>query len=291
MRAPHRSSGTATALARAFLAVLAAAVLFSGCAVVEERDGPPPVKPAAPVPDATVTEEPRSRYGNPESYEVFGKRYYTLKSSAGFRERGVASWYGKKFHGRRTSSGETYDMYQMTAAHKSLPLPTYVKVTNLENGRTATLKVNDRGPFHDNRVIDLSYAAALKLGVAQKGTAFVEVEAVSAHTVPQRQPMVASAPAPAPPATAPVAGTPNGGSAARKLFLQVGAFSERPNAERLSVEIGKVVPNRVHVREFNAAGQAVYRVQVGPIATVDSADQLVAMLSGLGIQQHHFVTN
>lgn len=284
MHAHHRSPSAGTSAFGTFCAILLA-VLFSGCAVVSERDGPPAVKPG-PTPDATVTQEPRSRYGNPESYEVFGQRYYTLKSSAGFRERGVASWYGKKFHGRRTSSGETYDMYQMTAAHKSLPLPTYVKVTNLENGRTATLKVNDRGPFHDNRVIDLSYAAAVKLGVAEKGTAFVEVEAISAHQVPKQPPMVAGTPAAQAPRT-PATQAP----AAQNLFLQVGAFSERPNAERLSAEIGKVVPNRVHVREFNAAGQPVYRVQVGPIATVDSADQLVAMLTGLGIEQHHFVTN
>lgn len=285
MHAHHRFPSAGTSVSGAFFAVLAAAVLFSGCAVVEERDGPPPVKPA-PIPDVAVEQEPRSRYGNPDSYEVFGQRYYTLKSSVGFRERGVASWYGTKFHGRRTSSGETYDMYQMTAAHKSLPLPTYVKVTNLENGRTATLKVNDRGPFHDNRVIDLSYAAAVKLGVAEKGTALVEVEAVNAHSVPTRPPMIAAAaPAPAPAAAAAPA------PAAQNLFLQVGAFSERPNAERLSAELGKVVPNRVYVREYNAAGQPVYRVQVGPIATVDSADQLVAMLTGLGIEQHHFVTN
>lgn len=284
MHAHHRSPSAGTSAFGTFCAILLA-VLFSGCAVVSERDGPPAVIPG-PTPDATVTQEPRSRYGNPESYEVFGQRYYTLKSSAGFRERGVASWYGKKFHGRRTSSGETYDMYQMTAAHKSLPLPTYVKVTNLENGRTATLKVNDRGPFHDNRVIDLSYAAAVKLGVAEKGTAFVEVEAISARQVPKQPPMVAGTPA-APAPRMPAAQAPT----AQNLFLQVGAFSERPNAERLSAEIGKVVPNRVHVREFNAAGQPVYRVQVGPIATVDSADQLVAMLTGLGIEQHHFVTN
>ncbi len=283
MHAPHRSPSAGTSVAGVFVVVLATVVLFSGCAVVSERDGPPAVEPE-PTPDAAVTQEPLSRYGNPDSYEVFGQRYYTLKSSVGFRERGVASWYGKKFHGRRTSSGETYDMYQMTAAHKSLPLPTYVKVTNLENGRTATLKVNDRGPFHDNRVIDLSYAAALKLGVAEQGTALVEVEAVSARSLPARPQMVATAPAAVAPPSAPAA-------AARNLFLQVGAFSERPNAERLSAELGKVVPNRVHVRKSNDSGQPVYRVQVGPIATVDSADQLVAMLTGLGIEKHHFVTN
>ncbi|MGR9089361.1 MAG: septal ring lytic transglycosylase RlpA family protein [Gammaproteobacteria bacterium] len=285
MRAHHRFPSARPSVFAAFGVVLAAsAALFSGCAVVVERDGPPPVKPR-PAPDAAATHEPPSRYGNPESYEVFGTRYYTLKSSVGFRERGVASWYGTKFHGRRTSSGETYDMYQMTAAHKSLPLPTYVKVTNLENGRSATLKVNDRGPFHGNRIIDLSYAAALKLGVAEKGTALVEVEAVSARSAPARPTTVASAPAPATPGADPAAVT------AQSLFLQVGAFSERPNAERLSAEIGRYVPNRVHVRESNDAGQPIYRVHVGPIATVDSADQLVATLTDLGIAQHHFVTN
>jgi rare lipoprotein A len=206
---------------------------------------------------------------------VFGKRYYTLKSSQGFRERGVASWYGKKFHGRRTSSGETYDMYQMTAAHKALPLPTYVKVTNLENGRTAVLKVNDRGPFHDNRIIDLSYAAAVKLGLAEQGTGFVEVESVSSPKVAARASGDESA----------------AEQESHSLFLQIGAFSERPNAERLSAEVGKYLADRVRVSESSENGQPIYRVQVGPIATVDSADQLVATLFGLGIDQHHFVMN
>lgn len=285
MHAHHQFPDVRLFVRAAFAAVLGTAVLFSGCAVVSERDGPPAVEPA-PQPDATVTHEPRSRFGNPDSYEVFGKRYYTLKSSAGFREQGVASWYGKKFHGRRTSSGETYDMYQMTAAHKSLPLPTYVKVTNLENGRSATLKVNDRGPFHGNRVIDLSYAAALKLGVAEQGTALVEVEALSARSITKRPPQTMAT---APPA--PASREVNPAVTAQSLFLQVGAFSERPNAERLSAEIGKLVPVSVHVRESNAAGQPIYRVQVGPIVTVDSADQLVATLTGLGIEQPHFVTN
>ena len=101
--------------------------------------------------------EPKSRYGNPESYVVFGKRYYVKDSSKGYVETGIASWYGTKFHGRRTSSGETYDMYAMTAAHKTLPLPTYVEVTNLNNGRSIIVKVNDRGRFHEIRIIDLSY--------------------------------------------------------------------------------------------------------------------------------------
>lgn len=130
-------------------------------------------------PDAEVRDEPLSRYGNPDSYEVFGKRYFVLDSARGYRERGGASWYGKKFHGRRTSSGEAYDMYEMTAAHRTLPLPSYVRVTHLGNGRSAIVRVNDRGPFHEDRIIDLSYAAAARLGLTEKGHARVEVEALA----------------------------------------------------------------------------------------------------------------
>jgi len=120
----------------------------------------------------------KSSIGNPVSYEEFGERYNVLKSSAGFRESGVASWYGIDFHGRNTSSGEVYDMYQMTAAHKTLPLPTYVKVNNLDNGRTLVVKVNDRGPFIQGRILDLSYGAAYRLGITGPGTANVEIEAL-----------------------------------------------------------------------------------------------------------------
>ena len=123
--------------------------------------------------------EPLSRYGNPESYEVFGQTYYPLKSSRGFVERGVASWYGPGFHRKRTSSGEPYDMYEMSAAHRVLPLPTYVEVTHLGSGRRAVVKVNDRGPFKDDRVLDLSYAAAYRLGIHGPGTAWVEIRALS----------------------------------------------------------------------------------------------------------------
>jgi len=120
----------------------------------------------------------KSNIGNPVSYEEFGQRYKVLESSEGFSEKGIASWYGSDFHGRNTSSGETYDMYQMTAAHKTLPLPTYVSVNNLDNGRTLIVKVNDRGPFIEGRVIDLSYAAAYRLGVTGPGTANVEIIAL-----------------------------------------------------------------------------------------------------------------
>jgi len=130
------------------------------------------------IPDAVPREEFKSRSGNPETYVIDGVTYRVMDTSAGYREEGIASWYGGYFHGRRTSSGEIYDMYQMTAAHTSLPLPTYVRVTNQENGRLVVLRVNDRGPFVEDRIIDLSYTAATKLGMVEQGTARVEVVAL-----------------------------------------------------------------------------------------------------------------
>jgi len=171
------------------------------------------------VPDAIPRLEPRARYGNPPFYDVFGKRYYVLSSSVGYWERGVASWYGPGFHKERTSTGEPYDMYGMTAAHKTLPLPAYVRVTNLQNGRSVVVRVNDRGPFVGNRIIDLSYTAAAKLDMLRNGTAMVEVRAidpsmpplppaVTASTIPavSTSPAASAAPtASTTPAAAPVA--------------------------------------------------------------------------------------
>ncbi len=157
------------------LGVGLAIVLLAGCGGAPQREATPDHSGIA---DAVPQVEPKARYGNMDSYVVFGRRYHTKDSSRNHVERGVASWYGKKFHGRKTSSGERYDMHQMTAAHKTLPLPSYVTVTNLDNGRQAVVKVNDRGPFHGNRVIDLSYAAAKKLDVVRKGTARVEVRSI-----------------------------------------------------------------------------------------------------------------
>ncbi len=253
-----------------------ALVALGGCAAVVERDGPGVGPAPGSAPDATPRAEPRSKYGNPESYEVFGKRYYTLKSAAGYRERGIASWYGQKFHGRRTSSGEQYDMYQMTAAHKQLPLPTYVQVTNLDNNRTAVLKVNDRGPFHDNRIIDLSYAAALKLDIAERGTAFVEVVALDHSGRPTGRPIEA-------PVTKPRA--PTG------VYLQIGAFRDRENARRLAEKVEQSIASDVLIREIRNGGTVLHRVQLGPIMSVEAADIVVAALEGLGITTHHFVTN
>ena len=151
-----------------------------------QDSGPPPGTTLDPalIKDAVPHAEPPSRYGTPNTYSVFGRQYHTLSSGEGFAERGLASWYGTKFHGRRTSSGEPYDMYAMTAAHKSLPLPSYVEVVNLDNGERAIVRVNDRGPFHEGRIIDLSYAAAVRLGVDKKGTARVTIRTLSAADMP-----------------------------------------------------------------------------------------------------------
>lgn len=131
------------------------------------------------IPEPVVTAEPRSPVGNRSPYTVLGKRYHVLDRVEGYQEQGIASYYGAKFHGRRTSNQEVYDMYAFTAAHKSLPLPSFARVTNLDNGASVVVRVNDRGPFHEGRVIDLSYAAAVKLGITQRGTGRVEVRALT----------------------------------------------------------------------------------------------------------------
>jgi rare lipoprotein A len=216
-----------------------------------------------------------SSYGNPDSYVVFGHRYQTLKDGRGYSERGIASWYGSKFHGRRTSSGEPYDMYAMTAAHKSLPLPSYARVTNLRNKRSVIVRVNDRGPFHDNRLIDLSYTAAWKLGIVGQGTGLVEVSAIDPGTPPP-----AAEPEPAKGVLA--KGLP-------ELFLQVGAFGSADNADRLKQRIEEQLKVSVLIEETADSTKPVYRVQVGPIASVEMADHLTQRLDQLGIQNPHVV--
>lgn len=253
-----------------------AAVLFSSllgaCSAphrLSSSDGPPaPRDIPAPLREANAAEriqdavpaaEPRSKYGNPPSYSVYGKTYHVLDSSAGFRERGIASWYGRKFHGRRTSSGETYDMYQMTAAHKTLPLPTYVRVRNLENGREAIVKVNDRGPFHDGRIIDLSYTAALKLGVLGAGSARVEIEALDPRApLPQiagsTPPATRPAPAPVPPAPQDL----------NPHYLQAGSFNDPVNAIALREQLNAIGVDEVEIRVESIADLHLHRVLVGP---------------------------
>ncbi|NND37894.1 MAG: septal ring lytic transglycosylase RlpA family protein, partial [Gammaproteobacteria bacterium] len=215
------------------LGILAATVALQACSAVRWDDSEPTYKSASSKQSSSRTSKKRSKRGNPPFYEVYGVRYYVMDSSGGYRERGVASWYGKKFHGRQTSSGEIYDMYEMTAAHKTLPLPTVVRVTHLGNGKSIEVTVNDRGPFVDNRIIDLSYAAARELDMISSGTALVEVTALSGPGEPA--PPVRTAAAPPlltgiDPAPAPAATPRPEASAEPRLYLQVGAFGDQFNA-------------------------------------------------------------
>ena len=235
------------------------------------------------VADASPRAEPKSRYGNPVSYVVRGKRYHTLPGSSGYRERGIASWYGTKFHGHRTSSGESYDMYKMSAAHKTLPLPTYARVTNLRNGKSVIVKINDRGPFHENRLIDLSYAAASRLGILAKGTGLVEVEAINPDQPVQRQvprQKVGSQPK----LQQHVAAQSNLPATSPLLYLQVGAFQNLSNAERLKRRLAATAPSgKLHISEGNTNNQHLYRVRIGPLDSVEAADQLAQSLLQHGI--------
>ncbi len=301
----------------------------------------------ADIPDAVPRAEPLSRSGNPASYKVRGKRYFTKKTSTGHVERGLASWYGKQFHGRKTSSGERYDMYAMTAAHKTLPLPTYVQVTNVENGRTAVVKVNDRGPFHGPRVIDLSYSAAKKLGVVQKGTAMVEVRAIDPSRpagdlgpfmatkevskgkrsqpppVARHEPKPIPVPSPSPAlvahnptepgteaakgraldaALAAVEATPLEEQAERSvkpavaasgqgLYLQVGAFGDPSNAERLRKRLVANLSEQVRVQRSAASETELYKVRIGPLGSEGEARTVSAKLVTLGVDQPRRVWN
>ena len=261
-----------------------AAMLLGGCgggpptraeppavAVPERSAPPPPPANLDAIPDPVPRIEPRSTRGNPVSYEVFGKRYHVLATAEGYRERGVASWYGPDFHSRPTSSGEPYDMYAMTAAHKTLPIPAYARVTNLSNGRSIIVRINDRGPFVANRIIDLSYTAAHKLDMWRAGTAFVEVEVIT----PGASADMARAIAPSAPAalTGPV------------LYLQVGAFSVADNAAKLAERL-----RSAGIQAVGVAGPTgtppLHRVRIGPISDVAAYDVMADRVGRLGLASH-----
>ncbi len=225
----------------------------------------------ASIPEPEPRDEPVSKYGNPPSYTVNGQTYRTLTSSAGYVERGIASWYGTKFHGRRTSSGETYDMYAMSAAHKTLPIPSYVRVTNLQNGRSLIVRVNDRGPFIDNRLIDLSYAAATKLGILDHGTGLVEVRAFSPDAPEE----------PAPQETSP----------ATKLYIQAGAFQSLDNAERLRTQLLDKITDEIEIIKTRLNDTVLYRVRIGPVADMGDADRLTRTLTRFGVTSARIVAN
>jgi rare lipoprotein A len=229
----------------------------------------PPVNPpdVSQVPEPEPVDEPRSKYGNKSTYTVLGETYRVLPSAKGYSATGKASWYGKKFHGLRTSSGEKYDMYKMTAAHRTLPLPSYVRVTNLANDKSIIVKVNDRGPFHSERIMDLSYAAAARLDILKSGTGRVKIEAIdpAEYRRQDAKPAERAASAPAAGATAP--------AAANGYFVQVGAFSEAGNASALKTKIQGLVQAPVAIANGGEA-VPVNRVQVGPFPSREDADRV-----------------
>lgn len=211
--------------------------------------------------------EPLSRYGNGPVYSVRGKTYRVLASARGYRAQGIASWYGEKFHGHLTSSLEPYDMYKFTAAHTTLPLPSYARVTNLDNGRSVIVRINDRGPFHDNRLIDLSWAAAVRLGIWEKGTGVVDVQAID----------------PEHPQELPAAVAVTAGDFKPALYLQVGAYADAGNAQRMLARLRGMGVAGVSTQRVRSGTQELTRVRIGPLEGVDAVDRLSRTLKQHGI--------
>lgn len=255
------------------LGVALAALVLAACSGQPSRPAkaPDPIKdsgPAVPVdmlatPEPTPVREPIGNAGNKSPYTVNGVTYRVRTGVKGYKERGHASWYGTKFHGRRTANGEVYNMYAMSAAHKTLPLPSYAKVTNLENGRSVIVRVNDRGPFVSGRIIDLSYTAAQKLGYVNKGVARVEVVALDPETLPAANETLAVEKDVA-------AREALEQDASFKLpentYLQVGAYGSAEQAQRVRGQVSAVVGYPVSVSSVERGGKKLYRVRIGPIA-------------------------
>jgi len=275
----------------------AAALLLAACAGTPHRtapwpgpQGPDATPPQAEVPDAVPRAEPRSSHGNPPFYDVNGQRYTILASADDFVERGVASWYGPDFHGHNTSSGEVYDMYAMTAAHRTLPIPCYARVTNLSNGRSVVVRINDRGPFVANRIVDLSYSAASRLDIVRTGTAFVELRTISAgeaRSAPEQSTAAttmppATEPAAAPAADAALSPTSMSEPATVALYIQIGAFADPANAQRVLDRLQSSGVPHVFSVASSTSGRTLRRVRIGPIATVEEFDALAARLAALG---------
>ena len=230
--------------------------------------------------------------GNGPVYEVFGQRYVVMDSGSGYSERGVASWYGEKFHGRLTSNREPYDMYAMTAAHKTLPLPTYVRVRNLRNNKSVIVRVNDRGPFVSNRIIDLSYAAASKLDMVKDGTSLVEITAISFDAPPGDHPTRQTTTPVPQPAPAAVKSTPPRPDVAKpeQIYVQVGAFGRRENAERRSAELNAAHFGNVIIHADTDVSPTLYRVRIGPIHDVIQYDVIVEELANIGISNPYLIS-
>lgn len=252
-----------------------ALMLLASCAPPRPtRDGPPkgPID-LNKIKEPTPKKLPKSKYGNPRSYVVHGRRYFVLASSRGYNKRGIASWYGTKFQGHLTSTRERYDLYSMTAASPVLPIPSYVRVTNLANHRSIVVKVNDRGPFATNRILDLSYVAAKKLGYASRGTAMVQVTALdtdpqiryahlrrhSEHSRHQTQ------------------------MARGKIYLQLGAFRSYANAKQLKTRVAHLTQRETIITARQVGSHEIYRVQVGPLAGLHEKDHLQSKFADRGL--------
>jgi rare lipoprotein A len=267
----------------------------SGSAIPSGSNVPSPPPDVLAIPDAVPRVEPRGTRGNPPFYTVFGKRYYVMASSDGWVERGTASWYGPGFHAASTSLGEPYDMYAMTAAHKTLPIPCYAEVTNTKNGRKVVVRINDRGPFVGNRIIDLSYTAAAKLDMLTAGTAPVEVRVLTpgrdaaGSALPPATP-VAPPPRSAPPVTvvnAPAASAPG----AAPMFIQAGVFADHENARRRVEMLLAEGIELASLDEMPRNDRALHRVRVGPFASVEEFDLNLKRLHDIGITDARLLTN
>ena len=231
----------------------------------EVPDGPPLIASidVASIPEPKAQPEPLAQYGNPESYEVDGVTYRVEPVGAGFTELGTASWYGRKFHGQLTSSGEPFDMFQFTAAHKTMPIPAWIRVTNVENDQSLVVRVNDRGPFKEDRVLDLSWAAAERLGFADQGIAKVRYEVL---TVPTSDAALIANPLAKP---------------AQAIF-QVTAVSTEIQAQKVAEQIRRAVPEDQATVRVESNGTGLFRVQVLPITDLKIELAIYEQLVALG---------
>ncbi|MFL3645275.1 MAG: septal ring lytic transglycosylase RlpA family protein [Cellvibrionales bacterium] len=252
--------------------LLIGALLIHGCTqaprVIDEmdiQDGAGELVDTRLIANAVPKMEPVTRAGNSNPYTVLGETYHLLPTARGYKRVGTASWYGSKFHGRKTANGEVYDMYAMTAAHRTLPIPAYARVTNLANQRVIVVRINDRGPFHASRIIDLSYAAALKLGFADHGTAEVEIEVITPTSPRVEAPMPNVSPVVAARLSIPevraaeersIDHLPSGG-----VFLQIGAFAQRTSADRLQRAISAMTSLPIEIIQH----RELFKVKMGPI--------------------------
>ena len=263
------------------LSLVLMALVLSACATVMRESGPGPARPPGEMidgpPDGQLDvsrilpvdprPEPRSPYGNHSPYTVLGQTYHVQPSAGGYEERGLASWYGTKFHGRLTSSGEPYDMYQLTAAHRTLPLPTFAEIRHLENGRSIIVRINDRGPFHPDRIVDLSWAAAVRLGIEQAGTGPVEVRAITfaESDVPAVRP------------------------ARLPVLLQVGAFGDRQRADGVARTLSSSGLGPVSTELARSGVAPVWRVRIGPLDDLDEVIERVEEVINLGFERPQYV--